>query len=371
MQKSILSLIFIFCGYILKAQIVVSGVILDSATKEPLVSASVFCQNTTSGTYSNKQGEFSLSLKSGGYDLIVSYTGYQTQTIRLGDSTKLQVLMAKEDKSMGEVVIKSSSEVPDGWNKYGDFFIQNFLGSTPNASKTVIVNPQVLKFYFSKRNNRLKVLADSVLLIENRALGYHIRYQMDSFAYYYNTENNSYRGYSLYAEMEGSDSLKNVWSLARKRTYEGSKLQFMRSYYDSTIQQDGWIIDMLDENSSKKFNKVNDVYDSSYYNIVTITKDSLGLDSLMYQVTTGNFEVEIHYPRKISVTYTKKWPEKEYLKKMNLPKNIPYQISYIDLKDWISITENGFYYEQRNWINQGYWSWKNLADQLPYDYVPA
>jgi hypothetical protein len=122
MQKFILSLIFIFCGYILHAQIVVSGVILDSATKEPLVSASVFCQNTTSGTYSNKQGEFSLSLKSGGYDLIVSYTGYQTQTIRLGDSTKLQVLMAKEDKSMGEVIIKSSSEVPDGWNKYGDFF---------------------------------------------------------------------------------------------------------------------------------------------------------------------------------------------------------------------------------------------------------
>lgn len=221
MQKFILSLIFIFCGYILHAQIVVSGVILDSATKEPLVSASVFCQNTTSGTYSNKQGEFSLSLKSGGYDLIVSYTGYQTQTIRLGDSTKLQVLMAKEDKSMGEVIIKSSSEVPDGWNKYGEFFSQNFLGSTLNASKSTILNPQTLKFYFSKRNNRLKVLADSVLLIENRALGYHVRYQMDSFVYYYNTENSSYRGYSLYTEMEGNDSLKNVWSLARKKHTKG------------------------------------------------------------------------------------------------------------------------------------------------------
>ena len=127
---------------------------------------------------------------------------------------------------------------------------------------------------------------------------------------------------------------------------------------------------MLDENNAKKFNKVKNVYDSGFYNLVAITKDSLGLDSMMYQVPTGNFEIEIYYPRKISVTYTKKWPEKEYLKKMNLPKNIPYQISYIDIKDWISITENGFYYEQRNWINQGYWSWKNLADQLPYDYEP-
>ena len=30
--------------------------------------------------------------------------------------------------------------------------------------------------------------------------------------------------------------------------------------------------------------------------------------------------------------------------------------------------ENGYYYDQKDWINQGYWSWKNLADQLPYDY---
>jgi len=28
------------------------------------------------------------------------------------------------------------------------------------------------------------------------------------------------------------------------------------------------------------------------------------------------------------------------------------------------------HYEQKDWINQGYWSWKNLADLLPYDYVP-
>ena len=122
MQKQILSFLFFFSFLTTFSQMTVTGVILDSASKEPLVLASVFCQNTTSGTYSNKQGEFSLSLKSSGkYDLIVSYTGYQTQTIRLGDSSHFQILMAKEDKSMGEVVIKSSSEVPDGWTKYGNF----------------------------------------------------------------------------------------------------------------------------------------------------------------------------------------------------------------------------------------------------------
>ena len=161
---------------------------------------------------------------------------------------------------------------------------------------------------------------------------------------------NSYRGYCLFTEMEGEDSLKAIWSKAREKAYEGSKLHFLRSYYDSTLTEDGWIVDMLDEKNDKKFNKV-DPYDSTYYG---------ALDSTM--------QIEIWYPRKISVTYRKKSPEPEYLKKMNLPRSVPFIISYIDLKDGIAITENGWYYEQKDWINQGYWSWKNMADLLPYDY---
>src|SRR3954470_15329626 len=85
------------------AQFNVSGTVYDSTTHEPLSGASVFCQNTTLGTVTNKQGEFSLQLKSGGYDLIFTYTGYQTQTIRIkGDVNKFEVIMIKEDKSLGE-----------------------------------------------------------------------------------------------------------------------------------------------------------------------------------------------------------------------------------------------------------------------------
>jgi hypothetical protein len=378
MQKFILTLLFSGAIFISKGQFVVTGNILDSSSREPLVSASVFCQNTTSGTYSNKQGEFSLSLKSGGYDLIITYTGYKTQTIRVTENSKLEVLMVKEDKSMSEVVIKSSNEVADGWTKYGDFFVKNFIGSTPNAEKAVLLNPEVLKFFYYKKSNRLKVLATDALQIANNALGYNLRYQLDSFVYYYNTNINLYRGYSFYTEMNGNDTLKKVWATARAKAYAGSKMQFMRSYYDSTLVEDGWIIEMLDENSNSKFNKVMDVYDSSYYNLITYTRDSIAYtrdstgmtDSIIHQVMTGQVDIGIYYPRKISITYTKKRPEPEYLKKMGLPKNVPYPISYIDMKYGIGIMENGYYYEQKDWVTQGYWSWKNVADLLPYDYEP-
>lgn len=354
MQKLIHILLFLIgFSFSAKAQFIVTGIVLDSASREPLAAASVFCQNTTLGTTTNKAGEFSLNLKSGGYDLIFSYTGYITQNIRVSENNKLEILLVKEEKSLGEVVLKNTFEVADGLTKYGDFFLQHFIGATPNSAKCKLLNPEVLKFYFYKKSNRLKVLATEAVKIANTALGYNLHYQLDSFVYYYNTNTNMYRGYCLYSEMEGTDSLKTAWAKARTNAYKGSKLHFMRSYYDSTLVEDGWIVDLLDENNDRKFNKVKDPYDTLYYG---------PLDSTM--------QIEIWYPRKISITYTKKKPEPEYLKKMGLPKNVQFLISYIDLKDGIAIMENGYYYDQKDWINQGYWSWKNLADQLPYDYSP-
>ena len=391
MQKFRFILLSLLCGFSFfsHAQFVVRGTILDSSSREPLALASVFCQNTTIGTSSNKQGEFSLSLKSGGYDLIISYTGYQTQTIRVTENNKLEILMIKEEKSLGEVILKSSNEVANGWEKYGDFFIKNFIGATPNAAQTLLLNPEVLKFYYYKRSNKLKVLATDVVQIANKALGYNLRYQLDSFVYYYNTNINSYRGFCLYSEMNGNDSLKRVWTMARSKAYYGSKLHFMRSYYDSTLLEDDWTIDMLDEGSDKNFTRVTDVYDSSYYNLIaytrdsiaytrnsitytkdSITRDSIRIDTVVHQVLTGAVDVEIYYPRKIRISYTKKRPEPEYLKQSGFPKNIGNQISYIDMMDAIAIKENGYYYDQKDWINQGYWSWKNVADILPYDFVP-
>ncbi|HEY1870511.1 MAG TPA: carboxypeptidase-like regulatory domain-containing protein, partial [Chitinophagaceae bacterium] len=134
------------------SQFTLKGKVVDSTTNDPLYGASVFCQNTTSGTTTNRDGEFSLTLKSGGYDLIVSFTGYQTKEMRItnSDNTSLQIQMVKEEKSMEEVVIRSSNEVTDGWDKYGKFFLENFIGTTPNAAQCELQNPGVLHFYYYK-----------------------------------------------------------------------------------------------------------------------------------------------------------------------------------------------------------------------------
>lgn len=349
-----LFLLFSILSFTVNAQFTITGRVIDSATKEPLSGASVYCQNTTAGTTSNRQGEFSLQLKSGGYELIVSYTGYQTRQLQINhsDSKLPDIELAREEKSMAEVIVKSDNALKDGWERYGGFFMQQFIGTTPNSAKTSLLNPGVLKFYLLKKTNKLRVLATEPLQVENRALGYNLRYQLDTFLFDYNTNISSYSGFCLYSELDGSDSLKKVWEKAREKAYLGSKLHFMRSYYDSTLKEEGFAIDMLDESNTDKFDRVSDPYDTLYYG---------ALDSTM--------QIEIWYPRKFSVTYTGQKPDPEYLKQFKLPKNVATQISYIDLRNAIAIKENGYYYDQKDWINQGYWSWKNIGDLLPLDYT--
>lgn len=129
------------------------GKVLDAVTKQPLSGASVFCQNTTFGTITNNEGEFFLKLPNGGYDLIVSYTSYETQSQHINNinTTNITVELQMIDKSLSEVTIVGSNEVADGLLKYGKFFTEHFVGTTPNAAQCTIQNPDLLQFYFNKK----------------------------------------------------------------------------------------------------------------------------------------------------------------------------------------------------------------------------
>jgi hypothetical protein len=126
----------------------------------------------------------------------------------------------------------------------------------------------------------------------------------------------------------------------------------MRSYYDSTLNSEGFEISMVDEKDNKKFITIKNPYDSTYYGFLDSTN-----------------EAELFFPRKIRVGFDRK-PEKEFIDKFKLPSTISYSISYVDMIDAITVKENGYFYNQRDWMNQGYWSWKNIGDLLPYDYIP-
>lgn len=355
MKKPFLSFLFCLAGYISFGQFIISGKVTDAASKEPLEGASVFAQNTTKGTTTDASGQFQLNLEQGGYELIISFTGYisQVASIEKANNQNLIVELEREDNSMEEVIIRNSYEVENGYEIYGDFFLKHFIGSTPFAAACTLLNPSALKFFFYKSNDRLKIRATEPLQVVNNALGYTLRYQLDSFVYYFRNDINLYRGTCLYQLMEGSPEQMNLWESNRRQAYYGSRLHFLRSYYDSTLHQEGFNVDILSTNVINKFDRLVNPYVPEYY---------------YYDDST--YDAELWFPRRVSIVYSRKAPEQEYLQRYDLPLNVNLQISYIDFLDAIIIKRNGFFFDQGSLVNQGYWSWKNIADQLPYDYDP-
>jgi hypothetical protein len=333
----------------------IHGKVVDEKTGAVLANASVFCQNTTTGTISDNGGLFAMRLANGGYDLVISYTGYETQVLRVSNSTKdkdsLLIQMREESKNLGEVAVTGSALVADGWNKYGQFFLDNFIGTTANAAQCTIENKDSISFYFYKKRNKLKVKAKSEIIITNLALGYKIHYQLDSFVNDYNTHISSYTGYPLFENLPGTAEQVETWAKNRYRTYIGSRLHFMRSYYDSTLKDEGFQVETLNAPESDKGTILENPYDPTIYSLDSGT-------------------VDININGRIRVTYTGQVPDKNYLIQNHFPLSAKVQVSALDIPTGFSIEENGYFFEQSEITNMGYWAWKKVAELVPYDYNP-
>jgi CarboxypepD_reg-like domain len=352
---AICTILFSISGFSQDKTFYIHGKVLDEKSGSVLANASVFCQNTTTGTISNNEGLFALRLSNGGYDLVVSYTGYETQVLRVSNTTKdkdsLLIQMKEASKSLGEVAVMGSALVADGWNKYGQFFLDNFIGTTVNATQCTIENKDAISFYFYKKRNKLKVKAKEEIIIINQALGYKIRYQLDSFVNDYNTHISSYTGYPLFENLAGTADQIQVWSKNRYRTYIGSRLHFMRSWYDSTLKDEGFKVETLNAPQSDKGTFLDNPYDPAIYSLDSGT-------------------VDININGSIRVSYTGQVPDKKYLMQNHFPLNAKVQVSALDMPTGFSIEENGYFFEQSEITNMGYWAWKKIAEIVPYDYNP-
>ncbi|MDP4285467.1 MAG: carboxypeptidase-like regulatory domain-containing protein [Bacteroidota bacterium] len=354
---------FLLASFILSAQTssyLIKGRVIDKLTNAPLQGASVFAQNTSLGSATDQDGNFSIRLPEGGYSLIVTYTGYETESIRINRAASLDSNLVFElnpkEKTLEEVSIAISSEVKDGWQKYGEFFTDNFIGQTKFAKLCIIKNPEVLHFYFSKRRNRLKVLAKDPLIVENFSLGYTLKFAIDSFTNDYNTKTILFVGYPLFAEMHGTSDQEKTWAQNRAAAYRGSILNFMRSLYSQTLQEDGFEVQFIVKSNDEEY----PIKLLNLYGALNYVKDD----------STNTVEFHPNQPE-VAVIYNKEKPEKMYLDMDSTAKK-NFQLSTFTFAkgETIVIEKNGYYYDQEDIITNGYLGFKKIGDMLPYDYNP-
>jgi len=112
-----LSVLFLlFCIHLsLSAQMAIKGVVFDSSN-EPIIGANILEKGTTNGVISDMDGKFNLSVKSGS-ELVVSYVGYISQTIKA--TSNMKITLQEDTKLIDEVVVVG----------YGTTKRKNFTGS--------------------------------------------------------------------------------------------------------------------------------------------------------------------------------------------------------------------------------------------------
>ena len=128
MRRTLFFLLSLFLvigvGWSQKNQITVSGVVISSGDKEPVIAASVSCvEFPTTGALTDTKGHFSFKLPAEAKTLLISCIGYKT--LRVPISTKpMNIVLPEEERMVQDVVVTG----------YGNTRKSAFAGSATTIS---------------------------------------------------------------------------------------------------------------------------------------------------------------------------------------------------------------------------------------------
>lgn len=112
MKTTLLLLIALLTLNIASAE-VITGRIVDSKTKESVVSASVRLLGTSKGTYANREGIFKLPGVNKGDKLKFTAIGYQSETVVISNETNLDIKLVPESVKMSEATVTDEIAVEE------------------------------------------------------------------------------------------------------------------------------------------------------------------------------------------------------------------------------------------------------------------
>src|SRR5690606_8300842 len=91
-------------SYNVREDVVITGQVLDEKG-EPMPGATVMIKGTSIGTFTDANGNFTLSVPDGSATLVVSFTGYKPQEVAIGTNTSVSVVMEPDILNLSEVVV--------------------------------------------------------------------------------------------------------------------------------------------------------------------------------------------------------------------------------------------------------------------------
>ena len=378
----------------------ISGIVKDKEGR-PMPGAGILLSGYKRGTVADDNGRFKISgLKPGNYTVLVEMIGYQTENNNVlisNSSAHVEIILAENVKLLKEVEIRSDPNR----QKYLKLFRKTFIGTTPNSEKCEILNPEVLYTEYDRQNQILTVSADEFIIVENKALGYRIKYLLK---YYVRDEQTGvvvFYGYPYFEELEKSAKKRRKYIKKRQEAYVGSPQHFFRALYHNKSKEEGFVINNLIKipnnlkHGQETLSPENTFKLTSEFRIKGNSwskKDSLKYLSLMKK-ESDTLEVLVRKdlsaddliqptlsPMKIMalkqalyITFTGEKEGKLYSAsgyKIKRPRDLtPFQVSLVyQLRGPIGFYEDGALYDPGAVLFEGIWAYEKVADMVPLDY---
>ena len=102
MTKKVILFFLLLSSFSIYAADKIKGYVFDE-TKEPVIGANVYWEKSKKGTVTNLDGYFEIEPPKGHEHLMVSYTGYSTQSVHLENNNDELTIFLKEDLELQEI----------------------------------------------------------------------------------------------------------------------------------------------------------------------------------------------------------------------------------------------------------------------------
>ena len=219
---------------------VITGTVVDDETGTPLAGVHVFIAESMIGTTTDGDGRYRLErVPLGAHRLYVSIIGFDPvpRDIILRESRDFvfDFRLKEAVAELGEITVEAKGD--RRWKRRLERFTEAFIGETPNAMETKILNPEVLDF--ADKGGTLLAFASEILEIENEALGYRVQYFLKDFAA--EPTRIRYDGEPLFEEMEPeSPEQAAMWEENRRKAFYGSFRHFLLAALSGRATEHGF-----------------------------------------------------------------------------------------------------------------------------------
>ena len=325
MNRAFLVILFLHLGAFIYAQMI-TGLVLNQETREPVDFASVFFSGTFVGTTTNESGYFELDVsKYRTRPLTISAVGYHSDIITdLIPGKTHEVSLKAKVFEIEEVEVISKSLVRKR-RACMRIFKKEFIGLTSNARRCYILNEEDISFNYGSDKDTLRAFASKPILIQNLSLGYDISYHLDRFEYDRTTKTVLYTGNIIFNRdlIEDEESMLK-YEKRRAYAYTGSSKHFFRSLWTNSLKASGFSV-------------------STYR-----TGDALNYELIVFQDFSGSKSLQ--YNEDLQIRYYD-------------------HLSYISFREYKVIFEQDGYFDPTPIIWTGTMSKQRIADFLPYEYL--